>query len=81
MGEGGSVWEVGWERGSVRWREGGKEVGGEATLLFYVFSAETCPKCEHSKAYFVQMQTRSADEPMTIFYKCCNKDCNHRWKE
>lgn len=42
---------------------------------------ETCPKCEHPKAYFMQMQTRSADEPMTIFFKCCNPDCDHRWKE
>jgi DNA-directed RNA polymerase III subunit RPC11 len=23
-----------------------------------------CPKCENSKAFFKQMQTRSADEPM-----------------
>ena len=42
---------------------------------------ETCPKCEHSKAYFMQMQTRSADEPMTIFFKCCNPDCGHRWNK
>ena len=27
--EGRSVWEVGWERGSVRWREGRREVGQE----------------------------------------------------
>lgn len=42
---------------------------------------ETCPKCSHSRAYFMQMQTRSADEPMTIFYKCCSPTCGHRWKE
>lgn len=29
----------------------------------------TCPKCEHNRAYYMQIQTRSADEPMTIFYK------------
>lgn len=30
-----------------------------------------CPdqKCEHNRAYFMQIQTRSADEPMTTFYK------------
>lgn len=42
---------------------------------------EKCPKCEHPRAYFMQMQTRSADEPMTTFYRCCNKDCAYRWKE
>ncbi|KZV80277.1 hypothetical protein EXIGLDRAFT_781169 [Exidia glandulosa HHB12029] len=37
-----------------------------------------CPKCEHDKAFFNQMQIRSADEPMTTFYKCIN--CGHVWK-
>ena len=40
-----------------------------------------CPKCGFGKAYFFQMQTRSADEPMTIFYKCANSDCGNNWKE
>jgi Transcription factor S-II (TFIIS) len=38
-----------------------------------------CPKCDHQKAYFVQLQTRSADEPMTIFYCCVS--CSFKWKE
>lgn len=42
---------------------------------------EKCPKCEHPKAYFMQLQTRSADEPMTTFYRCCKEDCAFRWKE
>ena len=42
---------------------------------------EKCPKCEHMRAYFMQLQTRSADEPMTTFYRCCNTDCAFRWKE
>ena len=30
-----------------------------------------CPKgCLSRKAYFFQVQIRSADEPMTIFFKC-----------
>ncbi|CAO2826744.1 uncharacterized protein LOC130800357 [Amaranthus tricolor] len=40
-----------------------------------------CPKCHHGKASFYQMQTRSADEPMTIFYTCLNESCGHKWKE
>ncbi|NXP02282.1 RPC10 polymerase, partial [Thinocorus orbignyianus] len=42
---------------------------------------EPCPKCEHPRAYFMQIQTRSADEPMTTFYKCCNPQCGHRWRD
>lgn len=43
--------------------------------------AEPCPKCEHPRAYFMQIQTRSADEPMTTFYKCCSPQCGHRWRD
>ncbi|RKP05427.1 DNA-directed RNA polymerase III subunit RPC10 [Thamnocephalis sphaerospora] len=42
---------------------------------------ERCPKCEHSRAYYMQIQTRSADEPMTTFYKCCNHACSYQWRE
>ncbi|KAG3148406.1 hypothetical protein PI124_g10463 [Phytophthora idaei] len=27
-----------------------------------------CPHCEYNKAYFMQIQIRSADEPSTTFY-------------
>jgi len=36
-------------------------------------------ECGNMKAYYLQMQTRSADEPMTIFYKCTA--CGNQWKE
>ena len=39
----------------------------------------TCPYCSHTKAYFMQLQTRSGDEPMTIFYRCVK--CTKQWKE
>ncbi|CAI2181744.1 19974_t:CDS:2 [Funneliformis geosporum] len=37
-----------------------------------------CGKCGERKATYYQMQTRSADEPMTTFVTCTN--CNNRWK-
>ncbi|KAI8322479.1 hypothetical protein GQ54DRAFT_288051 [Martensiomyces pterosporus] len=40
-----------------------------------------CPKCRHERAYFMQIQLRSADEPMTTFYKCCDPKCGYNWKE
>eukprot|EP00842_Homolaphlyctis_polyrhiza_P003746 jgi/Hompol1/4372/HPOL_003513-RA len=38
-----------------------------------------CSKCDNNRAYFMQMQIRSADEPMTVFYKCVK--CGHLWRE
>lgn len=40
-----------------------------------------CPvdACGSTRAYFFQLQIRSADEPMTTFYKCTG--CSHQWRE
>jgi len=38
-----------------------------------------CRKCKSKKTSFVQMQTRSADEPMTVFAYCLA--CQSRWKQ
>ena len=38
----------------------------------------TCWKCKNSKCRYYQMQTRSADEPMTTFVTCLS--CANRWK-
>jgi DNA-directed RNA polymerase subunit M/transcription elongation factor TFIIS len=38
-----------------------------------------CPGCQSKKAYFYQLQTRSADEPPTSFYKCVA--CGKQWRE
>ena len=37
-----------------------------------------CGKCRQRKCQYYQMQTRSADEPMTTFVTCVN--CGNRWK-
>ncbi|CAI5530669.1 unnamed protein product [Closterium sp. Naga37s-1] len=56
-------------------------LGGEDAWKNVDKTEASCPKCGHSQAFFMQIQTRSADEPMTIFYKCCNMRCGYRWKE
>lgn len=38
----------------------------------------TCRKCKSNKCSYYQMQTRSADEPMTTFVSCLS--CGNRWK-
>lgn len=40
-----------------------------------------CPKCANTRAYFFMVQLRSADEPMTTFFKCTKPECQARWKE
>eukprot|EP00033_Pygsuia_biforma_P000822 GCRY01000956.1.p1 GENE.GCRY01000956.1~~GCRY01000956.1.p1 ORF type:complete len:108 (+),score=20.48 GCRY01000956.1:215-538(+) len=40
-----------------------------------------CPKCGFGRAFFMLIQIRSADEPMTEFYKCCSPECGHQWRE
>jgi transcription elongation factor S-II len=38
----------------------------------------TCSKCKKKKISYYELQTRSADEPMTQFFTCLH--CGHRWK-
>jgi len=41
-------------------------------------SAFTCGKCKQNKTTYYQLQTRSADEPMTTYVECIT--CGNRWK-
>ncbi len=38
----------------------------------------TCNRCKTKKTTYYQLQTRSADEPMTTFVSCLN--CGRNWK-
>ena len=49
-----------------------KEENQEGTDMF------KCGKCKKRNCTYYQMQTRSADEPMTTFVTCLS--CCHRWK-
>jgi len=37
-----------------------------------------CEKCGNNQAVWWMLQTRSADEPTTQFYRCIK--CNHTWR-
>ena len=38
----------------------------------------TCGRCKSKKCTYYEMQTRSADEPTTVFVTCLN--CGKNWK-
>ena len=38
----------------------------------------TCNKCKSKKCTYYELQTRSADEPATIFVTCIN--CGKNWR-
>lgn len=54
-------------------------LGGEDAWALADKTETVCPKCGGHEAFFFQMQTRSADEPMSTFYRCVA--CQHQWKE
>ncbi|OZC08014.1 hypothetical protein X798_05010 [Onchocerca flexuosa] len=56
-------------------------LGGPSAWENAQITDERCPRCSGDRAYFMQLQTRSADEPMTVFYRCANSECAYRWKE
>jgi len=49
------------------------EVNLESATTIFV-----CRKCKSNQCTYYQMQTRSADEPMTTFCQCLH--CGARWK-
>ncbi|XP_077295223.1 RNA polymerase III subunit K [Arctopsyche grandis] len=56
-------------------------IGGASAWENVDSTSVVCPKCAHGTAFFMQLQIRSADEPMTTFYRCCNHSCAHNWRD
>lgn len=54
-------------------------LGGAAAWENVDRTMAVCPACMHNEAYFMQMQIRSADEPMSVFYKCTK--CGKQWND
>jgi DNA-directed RNA polymerase III subunit RPC11 len=54
-------------------------LGGAAAWENVDKTAAVCPSCSYHEAYFMQMQIRSADEPMSVFYKCVK--CSNQWND
>lgn len=71
------VWEAVFQRQIdkelIRLKNEGKELA-EALEGNY-----TCNKCKCKKVTYYELQTRSADEPMTAYFTCLN--CGNHWKE
>ncbi len=66
----------------VRKRETGEVIvieKEEEDKVLPVTTDVVCPKCGAREAYYWSVQTRSADEPMTQFFKC--KKCGYVWRE
>ena len=55
----------------IREAQVAKNQGTESNLF-------KCGKCGKRRTTYTQLQTRSADEPMTTFVLCL--DCGNRWK-
>jgi DNA-directed RNA polymerase subunit M len=50
---------------------------GEAIDALPTTSIE-CPECKHDMAFWWMLQTRSADEATTQFFRCTK--CSHTWR-
>ncbi|XP_048231392.1 transcription elongation factor TFIIS [Ricinus communis] len=73
------------EMASDERRKKNKEIKEKALLVCQLAGAPKattdqfkCGRCGQRKTSYYQMQTRSADEPMTTYVTCVN--CSNRWK-
>ena len=56
-------------------------LGGEDAWKNVDQTDQTCPACGHGRAYYIQIQIRSADEPSTMFFKCSKPQCGKTYSE
>jgi DNA-directed RNA polymerase III subunit RPC11 len=63
----------------VKNKEVGDVMGGDDAWENVDKTEAKCENCNHTEAYFMQIQIRSADEPSTCFYKCVR--CKHQWND
>ncbi|TFG08349.1 MAG: transcription factor S [Promethearchaeota archaeon] len=54
-------------------------ISEEDKISVHPIITKICPKCKHAEAESWQVQTRSADEPSTTFFRCVK--CKHTWRE
>ncbi|MCS7126667.1 MAG: transcription factor S [Aigarchaeota archaeon] len=52
---------------------------GEEEKVLPTTTDVVCPNCGNKEAYWWTIQTRSVDEPMTLFFRCTK--CSHTWRE
>jgi DNA-directed RNA polymerase subunit M/transcription elongation factor TFIIS len=68
-----------------KWAESNKRKEEEDKFLYdrqLVSNSTTakCFKCKINNVFVSMKQTRSADEPETIFYQCLTSGCYNKWK-
>ena len=70
--------ELSLKMGKINSAKGKKKQNRYAPKLEANTDNYTCRKCKSRDCSYYQLQTRSADEPMTTYVTCVK--CGNRWK-